>query len=344
MRSLVVFVLLGTACGAQAEESVMESLLVSNRVVSERMRDPEFRRLRDAAIQRLRDNRGLFNYYTEGKLKSAGIEWKLVWGIDFDVGAIEGSGPEIVPDTVTDELLNSTLPYLPEILSIKLPMTSVTSHGLRVLASLPELRTIKIYTDNKDRFPSKVGDDAMEHVAACQHLTRLILRGLPITDNGLRHLSYHPTLQFVELDALDITGDSLIRLATVKRLKTIVIDIKSVGLMSPDESLPDPPLPLAVSRAIERMGTRISSFGSDSAPRSVIRAIGSLDSVESLCVEDCDLEESDIVAIFGNRTKRLDCLRIAQDLVTPTTLEAMSKLPPEGLNGKTFTEVMKKSK
>ncbi len=122
---------------------------------------------------------------------------------------------------VNDALLKQTLPFVPEVETVSLQLSHVTSAGLGELKQLKRLEDLGLLSDDPVAFPSKLDDDSMSVVAQLHQLRYLTLVGLPVTNKGVQRLSSLPNLQSLTIAQCSITTDVFLEFVRFPKLKAL---------------------------------------------------------------------------------------------------------------------------
>jgi hypothetical protein len=96
---------------------------------------------------------------------------------------------ENVPTNVNDKLLAETLPYIPDIEAVSLPLTRVTDDGLKNLFYLPLLRKVSIDTPEPEQYPLPITNKGIVLISKLPLLKRLFVRGVRLSDESLKEIA-----------------------------------------------------------------------------------------------------------------------------------------------------------
>ncbi len=279
-----------------------------------RMESAQFRDGRKDAIEKLKACRGEFHAYQEPNTKpftGDNIETRYRH-LGFRGDHVEGDPvPAIVPSEVTDELLQETLPFFPELDSISLPMTSVTSKGLKQLLVLPRLTGLEVSTEDQVHFPINLDFEAAKCIASIKTLQHLELCGAKLNDRDFAVLERHPSLRRIVLQQLDITPDVLIKLASIPNIRECLLgtSLGAYSNLSPDGLMSAPSEELI--RATRSLDGRLEEFTLHGAMHSdLLIALGKIESVKRLDVNDTVCSEKDIKTFLMSRKSKLDYLSL----------------------------------
>lgn len=139
------------------------------------------------------------------KLRRIGLEAFQVYREGFGVG---------------DESLE-LLAQLPELESIDLRLTKITDQGLKHLAGRPTLKVLSISGTKT----SDAGVAMLKQLPRLEYLRLGVYdEGIPLTDEGLRHVGEMESLQDLDLSGTQITDTGLVHLRGLKQLKNLSLD------------------------------------------------------------------------------------------------------------------------
>jgi hypothetical protein len=96
---------------------------------------------------------------------------------------------ENIPTNVDDKLLAETLPYVPDIETVVLPLTRVTDNGLKNLFYLPLLREVDIDTPEPEQYPISITNKGIVLISKLALLNDLFIRGVRLSDESLKEIA-----------------------------------------------------------------------------------------------------------------------------------------------------------
>ena len=135
---------------------------------------------------------------------------------------------------------------LKELRSVEISVTSITDNGLLCLGSVPSLRKIRLFSNDKltsaaggnlrclpqlidvDMAHAPITDEGLEGLASLQDLRTLCLADCGITDDGLKRLQRLAHLESLDLNGTEVTDAGLKHLSAFTRLKSL--DLHSTRL------------------------------------------------------------------------------------------------------------------
>ena len=154
------------------------------------------------------------------------------------------------------------LKFLPDLLhlqTLNLSECDVSEKGLAALAPLGELRELNLSRLNQFRYGTEVqgmGDGCVASIRGLTRLETLSLSGNRITDKGLAMIAVqHPALEYLDLDATDVSDAGLEALLSLKRLKSVHLGgtlMTPEGVKSLQAAKPGLEIELHVDPEVER--------------------------------------------------------------------------------------------
>ncbi len=191
---------------------------------------------------------------------------------------------------VNDALLKQTLPFVPEVETVSLQLSHVTSAGLGELKQLKRLEDLGLLSDDPVAFPSKLDDDSMSVVAQLHQLRYLTLVGLPVTNKGVQRLSSLPNLQSLTIAQCSITTDVFLEFVRFPKLKALHFRSGSrLNESIPFADLSKAPTP-EVLDAIRRLDGRLQEIEIDGIVHpDIFRTIMPLTSLKEIRISSPDL-------------------------------------------------------
>lgn len=124
-----------------------------------------------------------------------------------------------VPWHVTDETLSRLVASSPEIESLSVEESPVTSKGVALLSGMRRLTKLNLC------WCKQVGDRGLESLSRCDALEELNIGCTGITDAGIANLARLPRLRILDLSGTAVTDAGISRLATMTALEALSIDV-----------------------------------------------------------------------------------------------------------------------
>jgi hypothetical protein len=200
-------------------------------------KDSEFAKKREAAVYKLKAERGEFisphirirNRFLksdERVLETLQFRWDSVENGSY----INGAEPTWVPSDVTDDLLRETLLYLPELKRIMLPMTSVTDEGVRLFSCLKYLEDVRFLSGDPQKIPVRITPKSLEILAKQNNLKNITLIGVNFNDKDIQCLVDMKSLESIYISHCPLTSEcfrTLVRIPNLKKITMSAVDFSA---------------------------------------------------------------------------------------------------------------------
>lgn len=274
------------------------------------------------------DSRPVVNLRGEPDRLKAAIEWVTSIGGRAVPSSNGGLRLMDLPVGVRDADLER-ISGLSRIAELELHRTRVTDEGLKVIATLPDLQLLKL-----SGLP--ISDDGLRHLLPLRKLRSLQLSQTRVSDAGLKTVAGFSDLEELRLASLPITDSGVKSLASLTKLRIVHLDRTEIGseaieflrgrteleeLLIFDTKVDDRGLGMLE----ECSNLRNLSFSNTSTTDAGLRMLDGLKKLEQLQLSQTAVTQRGLGHLLSH--PQLTGIKIDARMLTPYSIDILEKLP-----------------